>query len=77
MRKGLILIIILSFFFLSTNIYAQDPEATGTPSVYKVTLNRFRIYDGSTWKTVKEEDVTFDIAAVDAGAAVGNFFAGH
>lgn len=58
--------------------FAQNPEATGTPLVYKVTVNRFRISSdgGATWTTVKDQAVQFDIASATAGAAVGNFFAG-
>jgi len=54
------------------------PVATGTPSVYEVTQRNFYISSdgGSTWKLVKAEARTFDIAAVASGEAAGNFFAG-
>ena len=73
-----ILAILLSFISLSYAADPPDPDATGTPAVYKVTLERLRISSdgGTTWTTIKEEDVEFDIASEDAGAAVGNFFAG-
>lgn len=73
-----IIILVLLFFLISSVSFAQAPVATGTPSVYKVTLKRFRISsdNGATWTTVKEGTVEFDIASVDAGATVGNFFAG-
>jgi hypothetical protein len=43
-----------------------------------VTIEKFRISSdgGSTWTTVSDEDVEFDIAAKNAGEVVGNFFAG-
>jgi len=52
--------------------------ATGTPSVYEVTQRNFYISSdgGYTWKLVKAEAATFDIAAVASGEAAGNFFAG-
>ncbi len=54
------------------------PVDTGTPSVYKVTVKKFRISSdgGTTWATIKDESVEFDIASADVGAAVGSFFAG-
>jgi hypothetical protein len=78
MKKILILLFILSSLFLSLVSFAQAPVATGTPLIYKVTLNRFRIStdNGVTWTTIKDQAVEFDIASVTAGAAVGNFFAG-
>ncbi len=83
MIKNIFTIIVLLTLLLSPSFsYAvdpPDPEATSTPLVYKVTLERFRISTdgGATWTTVIEADVEFDIASANAGAAVGNFFAGN
>ena len=78
MKKIIFLNIIFFLIFLSMDIYAQPPSptATGTPSIYWVTIKKFRVYDGTNWITVKEEDVSFDIASATAGQAVGNFFSG-
>ncbi|MDP8230024.1 MAG: hypothetical protein P9L93_02855 [Candidatus Gorgyraea atricola] len=75
------IIVLVTLLLLPCFSYAADPpdpEATGTPLVYKVTLERFRISTdtGATWTTVREADIEFDIASSSAGAAVGNFFAG-
>lgn len=76
MQKPIIAILVLSFILLSRDGFAQ--QATGTPLIYKVTVNRFRISSdgGTTWTTVKDEAAEFDIASATAGAAVGNFFGG-
>jgi len=79
--KNIFTIIVSAALLLAPSFsYAADPpdpDATGTPTAYKVTLSRFRISSdgGTTWTTIKEEDVEFDIASADAGAAVGTFFA--
>ena len=76
MKKGIFLILASILIFSYTDTYAQ--EAYSTPSVYKVTINRFRLSSdgGVTWITVSDSSTEFDIASVNAGAAVGNFFGG-
>lgn len=76
MKKGIFLILASVLIFSYTDTYAQ--EATSTPSVYKVTINRFRISSdgGTTWIILSDTPTEFDIASVNAGAAVGNFFGG-
>jgi len=79
MKKVTSLILIFAFFLLVKTAYGQPaPTDTGTPLVYKVTLKKLRIsQDGGTnWTTVREEDVEFDIASINVGAVVGNFFSG-
>ncbi len=82
MKRILYLITVL-FFICSVveRVEGSDqptPVETGTPSVYEVTQRNFYISSdgGTTWKLVRAEAATFDIAAVASGEAAGNFFAG-
>jgi hypothetical protein len=51
--------------------------ATGPASVYKVTIVKFELYNGTSWITLFDgASTTIDIASVDAGQAAGNFFTG-
>ena len=64
--------------FINTYLFAQPPVqvATGTPSVYKVTMKRFAIsQDGSTWFTVANTETQVDIASVSAVSKVGDWMA--
>ncbi len=77
MRK--ISIFIASTFFLLTIVLtAAADTSTGTPEAYRVTINRVEMYNDttSTWVTLGQGDMTFDIASADAGAAVGSYVSG-
>jgi len=77
--KRILIVGLIIFLLEGVNAYTQEPTllGQGTPSVYKVTLKKFRVYNGTTWITLKEQDTTFDIAsAQSAGQIVGNFFTG-
>lgn len=51
--------------------------ATGPASVYKVTITKFEMYNGTAWVTVSSDSsTTIDIASVNAGAVAGTFFSG-
>jgi hypothetical protein len=50
---------------------------TGAATVYKVTVTKFEMYNGSSWITVSDGSSTvMDIASVTAGQVAGNFFSG-
>ena len=50
---------------------------TGAATVYKVTIEQFEMYNGTSWVTVSSgNSTTIDIASVSAGSAAGTFFAG-
>jgi hypothetical protein len=55
---------------------AQD--ATGTPTVYKVTVKKveFSTDAGTTFVTLREADQQIDIASVNAGALAGSYASG-
>lgn len=51
--------------------------ATGPASVYKVTITKFEMYNGTDWATILDgSSTTLDIASVNAGAVAGTFFSG-
>lgn len=59
--------------------FAVSPAAAvtnGTPDVYKVTIKKFEISNdnGTTFTELGSGGLIFDIAAVNAGAAVGTYF---
>lgn len=60
---------------MNTYLFAQPTRvATGTPSVYKITMKRFEIsQDGSTWFTVANTEIEVNIASVSAGSKVGDW----
>ena len=64
-----------SIFILSFAFMALGDNFTGTPTSYRVTVNKAELYNSSTssWVTVGSGDMTFDIASVTAGQAVGNY----
>jgi len=65
-------------FFISYINYSFGATATATPTEYIVTINKVELYNSttSTWETVAEGDLTFDIAGVGAGAVAGNYASG-
>jgi len=75
---------ILFLFFNSLIILMVGTSLTfaalgdqGPASVYKITITKFEIYDGTFWTTLIDgSSVTIDIAAVDAGSVAGSFFTG-
>lgn len=62
----------------TTAAFAQAPTATGTPTVYKVTVKKveFSSDAGTTYITGKEADQEMDIASVNAGALAANYASG-
>ncbi len=52
---------------------------TGTPDTFKVTVERFRVSSdsGTTWTTINDGSVEFDIASVNTNSAVANYSAGN
>ncbi len=77
MRKFYVILIggaILMMGFLPVFAVQND---TGPATVYKVTVTKFEMYNGSSWITVSNGSSTvMDIASVSAGQVAGNFFAG-
>lgn len=67
----------LAVLILFRNSYSFAASlATGTPSVYKVTMKKFEIsQDGSTWVTAANTQIQVDIASVGAGSKVGSWVA--
>jgi len=53
-----------------------EAQLTGTPDVYKVTINKFEISsnNGTTYTEIGSGGLTFNIAAASAGATVGSYF---
>ncbi len=62
-------------FFSVYYAYAIEVTAYGTPEIYKVTLHKVELYNSVTdsWVTVCEDDLTFNIASVNAGEIVGGY----
>lgn len=52
--------------------------ANGPANVYKVTITKFEMFNGSDWVTIFDgTSTTIDIAAATSGAAAGSFLAGQ
>lgn len=68
-----ILFLTLAVFVAYVNYSYAGITAKATPSEYIVTINKVELYNNTTdsWETVGEGDVTFDIAAFDAGQVAG------
>lgn len=65
------------FFFSISPIALAGIGDTGAATVYKVTITKFEMFNGTDWITVSDgTSSTIDIAAASAGAAAGNFFSG-
>lgn len=74
-RTKLFLSIMISVFL----IFAMTPItwAAGPANVYKVTLTKFELFNGTSWVTIFEgSSTTIDIASASAGQAAGNFISG-
>lgn len=67
----------LIFFVLHIN-YSYGATATATPDEYIVTINKVELYNSTTssWETVAEGDLTFDMASVNAGQVAGTYASG-
>lgn len=76
--KNACLILVSAVIFMtcpSTSLAVQND--TGTATVYKVTVTKFEMYNGTAWITVSNGSSTvMDIASVDSGQVVGSFFSG-
>lgn len=61
---------------ISSSLFAADGDQ-GPASVYKVTIEKFEMYNGTSWITVSNgASTTIDIASASAGSVAGTFFAG-
>ena len=56
--------------------FSQD--ATGRPDLYEITLKKieFSTDNGTTWTTLKEADLTFNLTDINAGAIAGRYISG-
>jgi hypothetical protein len=63
---------------LTAAAIASAQDKTFQPEVYEVTLKKveFSTDNGATYVTLVEKDLTFNIAAANAGALVGNYVTG-
>jgi hypothetical protein len=78
---------IFTSLFLTLVIFIVFPQyafshnsgtLTGTPNTYNVTFKKFEIRNTSgTWVVIKNEDQTFNIATVNAGAQIGSYASGN
>ncbi|MEW6326801.1 MAG: hypothetical protein AB1487_04315 [Thermodesulfobacteriota bacterium] len=75
LKRCLTFCILLALLLCLCDLCAADPVATGTPTIYKVTMRKLEASKdgGNTWYTLGEGDMTFDIASADAGAVVGAY----
>lgn len=79
MREALIRGAIFALFGVApvfiTAALSCAQQATGTPSVYKVTLKQleFSFDSGATFTTVKTADLEIDLASVTAGAVAATY----
>lgn len=72
--KHLFLLTII--FLWVNNLFAATDNAT--PAIYEVTVKKIEFHNQATgsFVTVKEADLTFNIASVTAGATVGSYISG-
>ncbi len=78
MKKYLFLQLVISALLLScaSRAFAANGD-TGAATVYKVTIEKFEMFNGTSWVTASSgNSTTIDIAAVNSGSAAGTFFAG-
>lgn len=70
-----LMVLISSVFWVVPGFSATS---TATPQTYEITMNRIRLYnsDTSSWVTVAEGDLTFDIASASAGSVIGSYISG-
>lgn len=77
LRKQLINLSVLVLLFSFVGKSFANNGDTGAATVYKVTIEKFEMYNGTSWVTVSSGDsTTIDIASVNAGSVAGTFFAG-
>lgn len=77
MRGACVTVGLIGALVLTTagNSIAQTIVATGSPTVFKITMKKFEVSSdgGASYTTVKAGDVEIDLAAADAGSLVGRF----
>lgn len=68
------IIMLIGFHLTPSPVDAQ--LATGQPDVYRMTINKFEMSsnNGSSYTEIGSGGLTFNIAAVNAGAQVGQYF---
>lgn len=77
MRNFNVTLISAAILMISPLLAFAVQNDTGAATVYKVTVTKFEMYNGSTWVTVSNGSSTvMDIASVSAGQVAGNFFSG-
>lgn len=63
--------------FIGGVLWVNVVCAAGPASVYKVTVTKFELYNGTEWVTAfSGTSATLDIAAGSVGSSVGNFMSG-
>jgi hypothetical protein len=67
-------VMLIGFHLAPPSVNAQ--LATGQPDVYQVTINKFEMSsnNGGSYTEIGSGGLTFNIAAVNAGAQVGQYF---
>lgn len=75
---GVAISLIGAALVLATAAISSAQDATGTPTIYKVTVKKveFSSDGGTTFITLREADQEMDIASVNAGAAAANYASG-
>ncbi len=77
MRKIFAVFVSVASLMLNPSFVFAANGDTGTATVYKVTVTKFEMYNGTAWVTVSNgSSTTMDIASVNSGAVVGTFFSG-
>jgi len=72
--KMKMLLVVCVFFITIFLISSSFVFAVGPASVYKVTITKMELHNGTEWVTVFDgSSTTIDIAAGSSGAAAGNF----
>lgn len=76
MRIPIFFLLIFLAIGLHLSASPADAQLTGTPDVYKVTINKFEISsnNGTTYTEIGSGGLIFNIAAANAGATVGTYF---
>ncbi len=68
---------IFFIFILMIFLGTFSALAVGPATVYKVTLTKFELWNGTAWITILDgSSTTIDIASASSGAAAGNFISG-
>ncbi len=77
MRKFFAKFLVTAILILNPLFVLANNGDTGPATVYKVTVTKFEMYNGTEWITVSNGASTvMDIASVSAGQVAGNFFSG-